>query len=73
MRKTAYSSYLKKQHYNVQKQQIKIETWDCRKFKSISKLNEMTKRLKTDCLNISDKSSKDKKYTQPFFDQKCTT
>ena len=29
MRKTAFSSYLKKQHYNVQKQQIKIETWDC--------------------------------------------
>ena len=43
MRKTAYSSYLKKQHYNVQKQQIEIETWDCRKFKSISKLNEKPK------------------------------
>lgn len=27
----------------MQKQQIKIETWDCRKFKSISKLNEKPK------------------------------
>ena len=43
MRKTAFSSYLKKQHYNVQKQQIEIETWDCRKSKSISKLNDKTK------------------------------
>ena len=43
MRKTAFSSYLKKQHYNVQKQQIKIKTWDCRKFKSISKLQCWTK------------------------------
>ena len=43
MRKTAFSSDLKKQHYNVQKQQIKIETWNGRKFKSISKLNDKTK------------------------------
>ena len=43
MRKTAFSSYLKKQHYNVQKQQIKIKTWDCRKFKLISKLNDKPK------------------------------
>ena len=43
MRKTAYSSYLKKQHYNVQKQQIEIETWNCRKFKLISKLNDKPK------------------------------
>lgn len=43
MRKTAFSSYLKKQHCNVQKQQIKIETWNCRKSKSISKLNDKPK------------------------------
>ena len=43
MRKTAFSSDLKKQHYNVQKQQIEIETWNCRKFKLISKLNDKPK------------------------------
>ena len=52
MRKTAFSSYLKKQHCNVQKQQIKIETWNCRKSKSISKLNDKPKEATINYLKV---------------------